>query len=147
MLAAIRKKTDLIPVLVEKVDATPRRTAALVEGKVKKVVGCRLKVVAGRVNSDQSAVPSGEASGRLRAKRIAAGRERAVVKDRRDRAAIRAEVKRLMAQGFSQKAACEEVADQARKGRAGKHALRTKYDMGEFEATRTVVRRLFGSNW
>ena len=70
-----------------------------------------------------------------------------MVKDKRDRVAIRAEVKRLMAQGFSQKAACEEVAEQARKGRAGGHALTTKYAVGEFEATPTVVRRVYRAGW
>ena len=136
-LAAIRKKTDLIPGLVDMVDATPGRTAALVEKKVKKAEGCRLKV-----GAEQSAL-----NNRGWAQQVAAGRERAVVRNKKDRAAIRAEVKKLMAQGFSQKAACEEVAIQARKGRIGGHELTTKYAVGEFEATPTVVRRVWRARW
>jgi len=105
------------------------------------------KRTAALVKDAREGLTGGLASGRERAKKVEAGRERAVVKDKRDRTAIRAEVDRLMAQGFSQKAACEEAADQARNGRAGAHKLTAKYDVGEFEATPTVVRRVFRARW
>jgi hypothetical protein len=129
-LAAIRKKTDLIPRLVEKVDATPRRTAALVE----------------TVNREgREEARSGESSGRLRAKRAAAGRDRAVVRDRGDRKAIRVEVKRLLALGLSQTEACRQVAEQAQRGRAGRHPLTTKYDVPAVPGA--IVRRIFLASW
>lgn len=142
-LAAIRKKTDLIPGLVEKVDATPRRTAALVKDARR---GERVASAAPDGRGD-SGTSQARLSERGRAQKVRAGRGRSVVRNRRDRAAIRAAVLRLIAQGFSQKAACEEVADEARKGRAGGRVLTAKYDVGEFEATATVVRRILRSRW
>ena len=50
-LAAIRKKTDLIPRLVKKVDATPERTAALVKGSERR----RLRTAGTVVEKDFSA--------------------------------------------------------------------------------------------
>lgn len=125
-LAAIRKKTDLIPGLVEKVDATPGRTAALVKTANREVR-----------RGSRCDVPSG----RLRAKRADAGRRRAVVYDIRDRKAIRVEVKRVMGFGVSQTEACRQVAEQAEKGRAGAHALTMKYNLPA--ATGAIVRRVF----
>jgi len=95
----------------------------------------------------KSAANSGMMSGRVRAQQVSAGREKAVVTDRRDRAAIRAEVERLMAQGFSQGDACQEVSDQAMKGRVGQHKLTTKYNMPPSVATPTVVRRVYRAKW
>jgi hypothetical protein len=136
-LAAIRQRTDLIPGLVEKVDATPRRTAVL----VKKAVGFRLKAVGGKVSSEQSAVSSGAISQRLREKRAAAGRKRSVVYVPGDRKAIRAEVRRVQGLGLSQAEACRQVAEQAEKGRAGTHALTMKYNLPA--VTGAIVRRVF----
>lgn len=104
--------------------------------------------VFGRADGEAVKLSAGAAvSVRVRAKQVSAGREKAVVKDRRDRAAIRAEVERLIAQGFSQKNACQEASDQAMKGRAGQHKLTAKYDMMPSVATPTVVRRLFRAKW
>lgn len=97
----------------------------------------------GKVNSDRAAV-----SVRLRAKRVAAGRDgRTVVKHTGDRRAIRAEVQRLLDGGLSKTAAYLQVAEQAQKGRAGKQVLTTKYGLGLEVASPTVVMRAFKSKW
>jgi hypothetical protein len=94
-------------------------------------------------NSDSAAV-----SRRLRAKRVAAGRDgRTVVKHTGDRKAIRAEVQRLLDGGLTKTEAYRQVAEQAQKGRAGKQVLTTKYGLGLEVASPTVVMRAFKSKW
>ena len=107
--------------------------------------GRRLKAVGERVSSEQSAVSSGAVSGRLREKRVEAGRRRSVVYDKNDRRAVRAEVRRVIALGLSQTEACRQVAEQAQKGRAGAHALTIKYDLPA--VSWAVVRRVYMANW
>jgi len=140
----------------------------------RKVVGCRLKAVGGKsvssqqstvnsgeklddrgqkaevsgeVSGQQAAVPSEALSGRGLVKKVKAGRERAVVKDARDRRAIRAAVKRLLKMGLSQTEACRQVSDQVTKGRAGEHMLTMKYDAVGFEASPMIVRRVARARW
>ncbi len=87
-------------------------------------------------------------SGREHVKKVAAGRDRAVIKDRGDRKAIRSEVNRLAAMGLSQAEACEQVAKQAQAGRAGEHRLTMKYnDEPGHKATARVVRRISLADW
>ena len=113
-----------------------------------------------KVIGDQSSVSSesvggasvGHAGGetvsvRGRKKKVEAGRDRAVVKDKRDRKAIRAAVKQLVKLGLSQREACRQVAEQATKGRAGDWKLSMKYDIGASEATASVVRRVVLARW
>jgi hypothetical protein len=86
-------------------------------------------------------------SGRMQKKRVIAGRKNAVVKDRGDRRLVREEVKRIMGLGLSQTEACRQVAEQMRQGRVGAHKLTMKYDLASFEATVTVVRRVYQADW
>ena len=86
-------------------------------------------------------------AGRLRVKQVAAGRERAVVKDRRDRTVIRSAVRRLVKMGLSHREACCQVSDQAKHGRVGECKLTMKYDIVAFEATPSVVRRVSLARW
>ena len=86
-------------------------------------------------------------SGRGLVKKVKAGRERAVVKDARDRRAIRAAVKCLLKMGLSQTEACRQVSDQVTKGRAGEHMLTMKYDAVGFEASPMIVRRVARARW
>ena len=103
--------------------------------------------VSGEVSGQQAAVPSEALSGRGLVKKVKAGRERAVVKDARDRRAIRAAVKRLLKMGLSQTEACRQVSDQVTKGRAGEHMLTMKYDAVGFEASPMIVRRVYRARW
>ena len=99
------------------------------------------------VSGQQSAVSSEALSGRGLVKKVKAGRERAVVKDARDRRAIRAAVKCLLKMGLSQTEACRQVSDQVKKGRAGEHTLTMKYDAVGFEASPMIVRRVARARW
>jgi len=132
VLAAIRKKTDLIPGLVKKVDATPRRTAAVLE---KTNAGARV----------QGSGVNGDVSGRVWVKRVEAGKQRSSVTKTIDRKAIRLEVGRLIALGLSQTEACRQVAEQAQKGRAGVRPLTIKYDLPP--VTWAIVRRVYLAKW
>ena len=99
------------------------------------------------VSGEQAVVPCEALSGRGLVKKVKAGRERAVVKDARDRRAIRAAVKRLLKMGLSQTEACRQVSDQVTKGRAGEHMLTVKYDAVGFEASPMIVRRVARARW
>ena len=130
----------------------------LVERREKKAGGCRLKADFRDQISEVRGQREGEAtdgadlrgsgeSGRVRAKRVAAGRNRSVVTKTIDRKAIRSEVRRVVKLGLSQTEACRQVSDQAQKGRAGAHTLTRKYDLAPYEATPSVVRRVVLARW
>ena len=93
-------------------------------------------------------VPGGSCTTvRVQAKRVAAGRQRSVVRNKRDRTAIRVEVARLLELGMKQTEAFRQVADEAQHGRAGQRSLTTKYNLQPDEATESVIRRVFESEW
>ncbi len=92
-----------------------------------------------------SAAVSADVSGRLRAKRVAAGRKRSVVFVPSDRKAIRVEVQRLIDGGLPHTEAYKQVSDQAQNGRAGQRKLTMKYHLAPTVATASVVRRVFES--
>ncbi|MDD5704953.1 MAG: hypothetical protein PHR35_03450 [Kiritimatiellae bacterium] len=85
--------------------------------------------------------------GSMRDRQAKAGRHNAIVKDRSDRRVVRGEVRRIMGAGLSQTEACRQVAEQMRKGYAGAHKLTMKYDISAFEATASVVRRVYVAKW
>ncbi|MFZ4397617.1 MAG: hypothetical protein ACOYOU_18555 [Kiritimatiellia bacterium] len=126
-------------VVVERKKAEIRGQKSESTGQRAEVSGKNIEVTDG---ADRADGRGSVESGRVRAKRAAAGRVHAVIKEPRDRKAIRAEVRRLVKMGLSQTEACRQVAEQAQKGRAGVHALTMKYALAPCEATPSVVRRL-----
>ena len=98
------------------------------------------------ISKSQTEAPGAKArTGHTSAKARAAGQKKAKVTHTGDRSKIRKEVNRLTAlSGMTKGAACQQVAEQARKGKVWTHKLTTAYNVPEL--TVYDVRRIADSD-